>query len=96
LDLKKIKNFFNKKAKQNLTDEEFYEILSIAGFELKNETLKNRVTIHYLKSLDRANDIEMDIFYLPRELGRDIDSFEYIKNAVIDKINSYIFDSFNI
>jgi len=89
---------------ENLTEEQFYELLEVLDFELKSQELENGIVIYFLKDLQGGNlaNIEQDIFYCEYEKLYGIDVIKkqeknnwlYIKNSIIDRLEVYLYDYF--
>jgi hypothetical protein len=105
-DLYKLEKWYNNKETSaiDLTEEQFYELLSLLNFELKLQELKNGIKMYYLKDLQGVNlgNIEQDIFYCEYEKVYGLDNIKKqdkhnwlnIKDLIIKRLEVYLYDYF--
>jgi hypothetical protein len=105
-NLYKLKEWYDNKqtGAEDLTEEQFYELLDFLDFKLKSYELENGIKIYYLKDLQGGNlgNIEQDIFYceyervfeLDKIKKQDKDNWLYIKDSIIGRLEIYLYDYF--
>lgn len=84
----------------DLTDKQFYELLSCLFFKLKSVKLENDMRIFYLEDLQGGNNnhIEQDIFFTDWEDDEKQETLsENIKDQIVERLDTvYLTDYFII